>query len=213
MGHGYGTYTIEAQVNGNQPGPGIIFWPGDNTWPGQEIDLMEITPNGSGAQYGTLHWSQGGDAYEPQVFWGVSSGVPHEYQMIWEPGWLAMKIDGAVTASFADHVPIDHALGGMNDTIGFLNNSSQTSLTVFSVEYVPFGTSTAAPTPVVISLAAAVDWTGLAAQMEANFLATGRWDVLGTAMPAAAQAETVVDWNALAADVEANFAATGYWHL
>ncbi len=216
-GHGYGTYTVQAQVNGNQPGPGIIFWPGDNQWPGQEIDLLEITPNGSGAQYGTLHWNQGGDAYEPQVFWGVSSGVPHEYQMIWEPGHLTMKVDGTVTASFTDHVPVDFTHGGMNNTIGFLNTNSHTSLTVFQVDYVPLG-SGAAPVvaaPVVaapVVVAAAVDWNALAAQVEANFAATGSWDLNAPAIPAPPVA-AAVDWNAIAAQVEANFAATGSWHL
>lgn len=221
-GHGYGTYTIDAQVNGSQPGPGIVFWPGDNNWPGQEIDLMEITPNGDGAQYGTLHWNQGGDSYSPQVFWGVSSGVPHEYQMLWEPGRITMKVDGTVQASFTDHVPADFAHGGMNDTIGFLNSNSHTSLTVFSVEYTPLGTAapvaTAAPTATTTttpSAAAPIDWNALAAQVEATFLATGCWDLHAPiiAAPAAPGTDEAVDWNALAAQVEATFAATGYWHL
>jgi hypothetical protein len=49
-GHGYGTYTVTAKVDGSQPGPGIILWPGDNQWPGQEVDMLEITPDGSGRQ-------------------------------------------------------------------------------------------------------------------------------------------------------------------
>jgi hypothetical protein len=218
-GHGYGTYTIAAQVNGNQPGPGIVFWPGDNNWPGQEIDLVEITPNGDGAQYATLHWNDGGNAYSPQVFWGVASGVPHEYQMIWAPGVITMKIDGAVRATYTDHVPVDFAHGGMNDTIGFLNNNSHTSLTVFSVDYTPLGASSAAAAPAAnvgagSGAAAMIDWNALAIQVEANFLATGRWDLNGTATPAAPQPEqTPVDWNAIAAQVEANYAATGSWHL
>jgi hypothetical protein len=233
-GHGYGTYTIDAQVNGNQPGPGIIFWPGDNNWPGQEIDLLELTPNGGGAQYGTLHWNQGGDAYSPQVFWGVTSGVPHEYQMVWEPGKIIMKVDGQVEATFTDHVPADYAHGGMNDTIGFLNNNAHTSLTVFSVDYTPLGASaapvagayvasapvttasvvTAAPTD---STAAPIDWQALGAQAEANFAATGIWFLNDSAAPSTAPAaphvDAVVDWNALAAQVEATYAATGVWHL
>ncbi len=234
-GHGYGTYTIEAQVNGNQPGPGIVFWPGDNQWPGQEIDLMEITPNGNGAQYGTLHWNDGGDSYSPIVFWGVTSGVPHEYQMVWEPGKITMKVDGQVEATYTDHVPVDYAHGGMNDTIGFLNNSSHTSLTVFSVDYAPLaasapvvsapvvtasvGSTAVVTTAASSSGAAPVDWNALAAQVEANFAATGSWDLTATASPGVAAApaaphvDAVVDWNALAAQVEATFAATGSWHL
>ncbi len=55
-----------------------------------------------------------------------------------------------------------------------------------------------------------LDWDALAAQVEANFAATGQWFITpGTPLP---PAETV-DWNALAARVEANFAATGQWYL
>jgi hypothetical protein len=235
-GHGYGTYTIEAQVNGNQPGPAIILWPGDNNWPGQEIDLMEITPNGNGAQYSTLHWNQwGSDAYTPQVYSGVTNGVPHEYQMVWEPGKITMVVDGQVQASYTNHVPADFAHGGMNDTIGFLNNNAHTSLTVFSVDFTPLGTATAAPPASTVaaigpaaamaspvnaspanSSAAPIDWQALGAQAEANFAATGIWflnDTTTAAGPAAPHTDAVVDWNALAAQVEATYAATGSWHL
>ncbi len=144
-GHGYGTYTIQAQVNANQPGPAIILWPGDNNWPGQEIDVMEITPNGSGQQYGTVHWSAGGsDAYQAQIFYGVSAYTPHTYQLVWEPGLITFKVDGMVEATVNSHVPVDYAHGGMNDTIGFLNNNSNTSITVYQVDYTPLG-STATP--------------------------------------------------------------------
>ena len=155
-GHGYGTYTIQAEVNGNQPGPAIILWPGDNNWPGQEIDMMEITPNGSGQQYGTVHWNAGGsDAYQAQIFYGVTAYTPHTYQMVWEPGLITFKVDGVVEATVTSHVPVDYAHGGMNDTIGFLNNNSNTSLTVYQVDYTPLGTTTAAaPAPTPATLAA-----------------------------------------------------------
>jgi probable HAF family extracellular repeat protein len=58
----------------------------------------------------------------------------------------------------------------------------------------------------------AVDWNELAARVEANFAATGKWfipDDISVPEPA----EPAVDWNALAAQVEANFAATGKWFL
>ena len=139
-GHGYGTYTIQAQVNGNQPGPAIILWPGDDKWPGQEIDIVEITPNGSGQQYGTVHWNAGGsDGYTAQIYYGVTAWTPHTYQMVWEPGLITFKVDGNVTATVNQHVPVDYAHGGMNDTIGFLNNNNNTSITVYQVDYAPLG--------------------------------------------------------------------------
>ncbi len=155
-GHGYGTYTIQAQVNGNQPGPAIILWPGDNNWPGQEIDIVEITPNGSGQQYGTVHWNAGGsDGYTAQIYYGVTAWTPHTYQMVWEPGLITFKVDGATTAAVNQHVPVDYAHGGMNDTIGFLNNNSNTSITVYQVDYTPLGTTTpAAPTHTPAAIAA-----------------------------------------------------------
>ncbi len=98
-GHGYGTYTVEAKLDGDVPGPGIILWPGDNQWPGQEIDMVEITPDGSGRQYGTVHWdNDGADAYLAQIYDGVEGGVFHEYQMVWEPGRITFLVDGAEKA-------------------------------------------------------------------------------------------------------------------
>ena len=55
----------------------------------------------------------------------------------------------------------------------------------------------------------AVDWDALAAQVQANFAATGQWFAPdGPRLP-----EPVTDWDALAAQVQANFAATGTWYL
>ncbi len=52
-GHGYGTYTVEAKLDGDTQGPAVLLWPGDDSWPGQEIDIVESL--GDGRQYGTLH--------------------------------------------------------------------------------------------------------------------------------------------------------------
>src|SRR5688572_15454625 len=96
-GHGYGTYTIHAKLEGNVPGAGIVLWPGDNEWPGQEIDMAEIAVDGSGRHYGTVHWNAGGhDAYTYKIYDGVQGGVFHDYQMVWEPGKITFKVDGAV---------------------------------------------------------------------------------------------------------------------
>ena len=236
-GHGYGTYTVTAKVDGNQPGPGIILWPGDNKWPGQEIDMLEITPDGSGRQYGTVHWDNNGkDAYATVIFDGVTGGKYHDYTLVWAPGLITFKVDGVTKGTIDGNVPVDFDHGGMNNTIGVMNNNSNTSITVSHIEFTPLGETVQAapapapapaPSPVVtpvasVSAGAVVDWNALAAQVEANYAATGRWELpseshaAAPAAPAPAPAPAqsgVVDWNALAAQVTANFEATGHWYL
>ena len=86
-GHGYGTYTVEAKLEGTEPGAGIIFWPGDNKWPGQELDLAEIAQDGSGRIYGTVHWNaNGNDSYSYELYDGIYTGGFHDFTMIWEAG-------------------------------------------------------------------------------------------------------------------------------
>jgi hypothetical protein len=194
-GHGYGTYTVEAKLTGDQPGPAIVFWPGDNNWPGQEIDLVELLPRGGGQEYATVHWNSGGDSYLGQIFNGVGTNAWHQYQMVWEPGKITINVDGKTQAVFTDHVPTDYAHGGMNDTIGFLNTNPSTSITVSQVDYVPLGgTATSTAGTVVNALAS----TAAAA---ANTLGE-------PLLP-----DGSVDWYTLAARVTANYEATGQWHL
>jgi hypothetical protein len=229
-GHGYGTYTVEAKLDGNEPGPAIIFWPGDNQWPGQELDLAEITPDGSGRQYGTVHWNNNGsDAYNAQVYDGVSGGVFHDYTMVWEPGKITYLVDGQVKATFTDNVPVDYANGGMNNTIGFLNNNPDTAITVRDVSYVPLGDSAPAPSPAPAVVADADDGaddevetggddTDYVAQPEAAApepetagvsVDTSVWGVWAEF----ADASGNIDWQAAAAHVTENHQETGYWFV
>ena len=198
-GHGYGTYTVTAKIDGNQPGAGIILWPGDNSWPGQEIDMVEVTPDGSGRHYGTVHWnSNGSDAYNATIFDGVYGGVFHDYQMIWEPGKITFKVDGVEKGVITDHVPTDYEHGGINNTIGFLNNNSNTSITVSHVEFTPLGSS--APQAVNAS-APATDYIVPSASEEPAIT------------PDYSSHDGLTDWNVLAAQVTANYETTGSWHL
>ncbi len=191
-GHGYGTYTVTAKLDGKWPGSAIILWPGDNKWPGQEINLAEIAPDGSGRQYGTLHWNNNGeDAIAVRYHEGVKGGVFHDYQLVWEPGQITWKVDGQVTAIANEHVPLDYDHGGMNNVIGLFNNSPQTTLTVTEVDYVPLGWTGAAPAP-----------------------APAAPEPVPAPIPAPAPApvaEAPVVWYALAAQATANYEATGYW--
>lgn len=59
------------------------------------------------------------------------------------------------------------------------------------------------------STPAPIDWNALAAQVEADFAATGAWFAPGAAPPPPPLPQ--VDWNALAAAVEAHHAETGTW--
>ncbi|MDN3567044.1 family 16 glycosylhydrolase [Paeniroseomonas aquatica] len=195
-GQGYGTYTINAKFEGTMPGPAIILWPGDNHWPGQEINLAEVTNDGTGRIYGALHWDDNGDHAVTDIYEGVLTGVFHEFKLIWEPNHLTYLVDGVKQAEFTQYVPIDYDHGGMNNVIGWLNTSYETSMTVTDVDYVPLGVagtpvaqlpatdptpspapapSTPTPTVPVAAPAAAIDWDALAAQAAANFAATGHW--------------------------------------
>lgn len=139
-GHGYGTYTVNAKFTGNTAGSAIMLWPGDNKYPGQEIDLAETAPDGSGRQYAAIHWNDNGqNRHETQFLEGVQGGVFHECQVVWEPGKLTFNVDGRQAAVFTNHVPVDYDNGGMNNTIAFLNNNDATTLTVRDVTYVPLG--------------------------------------------------------------------------
>lgn len=241
-GHGYGTYTVTAKIDGNEPGAGIVLWPGDNSWPGQEIDMAEVTPDGSGRIYGTVHWNNNGsDAYNATIFDGVETGTWHTFQMVWEPGKITFSVDGAEKGVITDHVPADYDHGGMNNTIGFLNNNPNTSITVSDVQFTPLGGSTpaaesapaaapseaaapAAPAAAAASEAVsstdthsdAVDWNAIAKQLQDHFNATGSWDLgvgANDAPASVAATSDAIDWNQLAAQVNANLAAHGQWFI
>jgi beta-glucanase (GH16 family) len=136
--NGYGTYTVEARLDGNGPGSAVLLWPGDDRWPGQEIDIAETAVDGSGRHYGTVHWDDNGNnGYNYFIYDGVYGGVFHDYSVRWEPGRITFLVDGVQKATTTEHVPTDYDAGGMNNVIGFLNNSSSTSLTIREVEYSP----------------------------------------------------------------------------
>lgn len=222
-GQGYGTYTIDAKFDGTDPGAGIIFWPGDDRWPGQEIDMGELAADGSGQQYGIVHWNEGGnDAYQYDIFEGVGTGVFHDYTMVWEPDAITFLVDGAEVGRITDHVPADYDDGGMNNTIGFINNNPASTLTVRQVDYTPLGTGGdtgnnggggggttggsggewgGSPPP---PSGSEPDWDAIAAVVTAIQGATGAWPDL----PASTD-----DWNAFAAEATAEFQATGDWLL
>lgn len=194
-GHGYGTYTVTAKLEGDQPGAAIVLWPGDNKWPGQEIDIVETTPDGSGREYGTVHWNNNGsDAYSTVLFDGVSSGTYHNYTVVWEPGSITFKVDGTEMGTITSHVPTDYDHGGMNNTIGVMNTSSDTSIAVSNVSFTPLGSETSAT---VSTDTSETTETASATTTSTSSTSDG----------------SAVDWNAVAAQVTANYETTGHWFL
>ena len=154
IGHGYGTYTVNAMLTGNTWGPAIMLWPGDNKYPGAEIDLAELKPDGSGHQYATVHWSDNGQNGQQQYYFDdVRSGVFHDYQAIWEPGKITLSVDGHVAAVVTEHVPVDYNHGGMNEVFAFLNINDATSLVVRDVSFVPLGGTATAAAPAAAAVA------------------------------------------------------------
>jgi beta-glucanase (GH16 family) len=100
--------------------------------------LAEVAVDGSGRHYGTVHWNNNGsDAYNCFIYDGVRGGVFHDYAVRWEPGRLTFFVDGAQKATTTSNVPRDYDAGGMNNVIGFLNNSGSSSVTVRDVDYSP----------------------------------------------------------------------------
>lgn len=59
---------------------------------------------------------------------------------------------------------------------------------------------------------AEIDWNALAAEVTANFLATGQWGSIAPPTPDDG-GTAPVDWDALAAEATANFLATGQWFV
>ena len=148
IGHGYGTYTVNAMFTGVTAGSAIMLWPGDNKYPGAEIDIAELTPDGTGHEYATMHWNDnGGNGQKQYMLDGVPSGVFHDYQAVWEPGKFTISVDGQVKAVITEHVPADYNHGGMNEVLAFLNINDATSLIVRDVSYVPLGWTGAVPAP------------------------------------------------------------------
>jgi hypothetical protein len=195
-GHGYGTYTVNAMLQGIWPGSAIMLWPGNNQWSGGEIDMAELVHDGSGRHMGVLHWpdpsASDGDSYDLRVYDPVVlSNAFHEYQVVWEPQKLTMKVDGVERAVFTEHVPADYAHGGVDRVFAFLNLHPETGVVVTDVTYQPLGaepaTATAAP-PVAAPAASSDPW--------AQFMVNGQ-----------------IDWDAAAAHVTANHEATGQWFI
>lgn len=133
-GNGYGHYEITAALKGNAAGPAILLWPGNDKWPGQEIDLAEIY---NGTPYGAAHHktASGGDGYRTATYTGLDESKPHEYTLDWTPGKLVFGVDGKTYGTITQNVTPDYEHGGIDVVFGALNNSAHTSVTVYEMSY------------------------------------------------------------------------------
>ncbi|WP_043338263.1 family 16 glycosylhydrolase [Belnapia moabensis] len=133
-GNGYGHYEVVAALKGNQAGSAVMLWPGNDKWPGTEMDLAEIH---NGRAYGTAHHktSTGGDGYRTVTYDGLDESRPHKYSLDWTPNKLVFKVDGHTYGTITKNVGKDFEHGGIDAVFGMLNNNPNTSLTVYEVSY------------------------------------------------------------------------------
>lgn len=179
-GHGYGTYSVTASIDGNAKGPAALLWPGDDVWPGPEYDILEVI---NGKPYGTVHYKggNGNDGYSTVFYDGIDESKVHTYTLDWKPGSITYGVDGETVGTITKNVGADHAHGGINEVFGLMNTNWHTSMTVYEVSYTPMGQANAAasansPAPGgTTGGSAAVDWYALAAIATANYEATGFW--------------------------------------
>jgi len=142
-GHGYGSYTVVAKLNGDTEGSAALLWPANDKWPGPEYDIVEVI---KGEAYGTVHHNASGrDGYQTVTYGGLDESQVHSYTLDWQPGKITMSVDGHVYGSITDNVGADYAHGGVNEVIGLMNRSSATSMTVYEVSYSASGGKAAAP--------------------------------------------------------------------
>lgn len=116
-GYGYGLYSFTLQTEGTV-GVYALTWPATDVWPGPELDLLEITADGT--PYTTIHW-KGGDGsnqYQSYMMNGVDPSKIHTYAMNWQQGYIDLYVDGVLQYHITDHVPLDYAHGGENTAPG-----------------------------------------------------------------------------------------------
>jgi beta-glucanase (GH16 family) len=133
-GNGYGYYEVTAKMSADVQGPAVLLWPGNDEWPGPEIDIVEVI---DGRPYGTLHWNENGnDAYRSVFFNGVDETQTHKYAVEWSPDKVEWFVDGRSQGAITDHVPKDYAHGGIDQTLSVMNRGWEGGwLTVQDVSY------------------------------------------------------------------------------
>jgi beta-glucanase (GH16 family) len=136
-GHGYGQYTVTAKVEGDEVGPAALLWPSDDKWPGNELDFVEVLPDGT--SYGTAHHGNNGyDWYDARMYRGNDESQVHTYGIDWQADRVAFSVDGRDAGTVWMNTK-DAAHGGSNVVFGVMNKNDDTSITVYDMSYTPSG--------------------------------------------------------------------------
>jgi hypothetical protein len=116
-GYGYGLYTFTLETQGTI-GTYALTWPATDVWPGPELDVMEIGPDG--VPYSTIHWKgeDGSNQYTSYRLEGVDPSEVHTYAMNWQHGYIDIYVDGELKHHITENVPLDYAHGGENTCPG-----------------------------------------------------------------------------------------------
>jgi len=139
-GFGYGDFHWRAAIASANQGPGenMIMWPadGDGAWPGiiknsddnhiSEVDVSETNYARNGTSFATFHYYNANTAghngqimHLPITFPVGNMTSMHDYDEIWGPGSLVLKVDGVVQMTAPPtQVRADYAHGGCNYTLG-----------------------------------------------------------------------------------------------
>ncbi len=134
-GFGYGYYEVTAKMSADVQGPAVVLWPGDDKWPGREIDIVEVI---NGKPYGTVHWRthDGKDAYKTVTFHGVDETKVHKYGVEWTPEKIEWFVDGKSQGAIYGRSGKDAKHGGVDATISVMNRDWEGGwLTVYDVKY------------------------------------------------------------------------------
>ena len=154
-GNGYGKYSVVASLDSGQgAGVNLVLWPANNSWPGQEIDLLE-TGSSRNTGTATVHWagSDGSDQYDYHNF-SIDLTQKNTFTVDWEPGSITYSVDGKQIFSTTSHVPTDAADGGTNESFGaqvvnaqYGAVSSSVSVNLYDMSYTASGDTTSTSTP------------------------------------------------------------------
>ena len=132
-GFGDGLYEFRARMEGpglgNGSGPALVLWPGDDRWPGPEIDIGEI--GGGGDLYMATHWNNNGqDAYNIYSAPGVDWRQWHNYAARLENNRITYYVDGQQIGVETQHPAPEYGEGGVNHVPSVMNRSSETMIEV-----------------------------------------------------------------------------------
>jgi hypothetical protein len=146
-GMGYGHYAFTLSTNTTNVGPYAALWPSTDVWPGPEIDVFELGPNGD-SPFDTVHWNDNGnDGFDwAQMPSGIDPTQPHTYAVDWQDGSMTFSVDSQNTRTVTQNIPKDFAHGGENLSpgVGVLThnfdpglNPVDNTLTLYDFTYTP----------------------------------------------------------------------------